>query len=309
MRQVLVFAMPVLACLVALCVTACDERSSSSPSSQPAREVGPRIVSLSPAISRSLVDLDLAKFIVGRTPYCTALDESIPIVGDLLTIDYEQLIRLNPTHILVQPPAAGVDPHLAALAENKGWSIGAWRLDGIDDIRALVSGLAGMICPALQADECDTLRIKASRIDEQINAALAASADASVFTGRVLMIGSANPVLAYGNGTYLDDILQALGGKNAVADDGWVQLSLEDIVRLAPDAIIRVRPGGSEAELTSELGPLATIDAPAVKASRLAMLNHIDAELPSSGVIGVAAQLRSILQRFAAGAPSADNRP
>ena len=73
-------------------------------------------------------------------------------------------------------------------------------------------------------------------------------------------------------------------------------------------------PGYSGTPLPKKLGlvpgvTMATIDAPAVKASRLAMLNHIDAELPSSGVIGVAAQLRSILQRFAAGAPSADNRP
>ena len=123
------------------------------------------------------------------------------------------------------------------------------------------------------------------------------------------MVSSVNPALAYGAGTYLNDILHALGGTNAVSERGWVQLSLEDIVRLAPDAIIRVMPGGDESELLRELGPLASIHVPAVTANRLAMLNHMDAELPSSGLIGVAAQMRLILQRFAENAPPSDNRP
>jgi ABC-type hemin transport system substrate-binding protein len=87
----------------------------------------PRIVSLSPALSRTLVDLGLADHVVGRTAYCASLDPAIPIVGDLYELDYERLIRLEPTHVLLQPASAtGVDPQLRRLAEERGWTIGAW---------------------------------------------------------------------------------------------------------------------------------------------------------------------------------------
>jgi ABC-type Fe3+-hydroxamate transport system substrate-binding protein len=99
------------------------------------------------------------------------------------------------------------------------------------------------------------------------------------------------------------------GARNAVRDSGWVQLSLEDVVRLAPDAIVLVKPGASVDEVRSDLGPLATIDVPAVQQGQLAVLAHPDALLPSSAVVGVVADLRGILQRFATTARDRDNRP
>ncbi|MCA9290710.1 MAG: hypothetical protein KDA25_06255, partial [Phycisphaerales bacterium] len=64
-----------------------------------------RVVSLSPAISSTLRDLGLDPLVVGRTPWCDALDPDVPVVGTLLDVDAERLARLRPTHILVQPPA------------------------------------------------------------------------------------------------------------------------------------------------------------------------------------------------------------
>lgn len=299
-----------LSALTAVCLfalAACDRNPSTS--SKPAT-TDLRIVSLSPAISRTLVDLGLAGRIVGRTPYCASLDQSVPVVGDLQNINYEELVRLKPTHILVQPPAAGVDTHLQEIAQAHAWIIADWHLDTVNDVRALVRDIPQRLF-AQDSPQREEIEAHAGALLARIDSAVGepTSAADSIYRGRVLLVEAVNPVLAFGAGTYLDDVLRSLAGENAVSDRGWVQLSLEDIVRLAPDAIILVKPGGAEADLARDLGPLATIDVPAVKEHRLALLNHGDALLPSSGVIGVAEQMRSILRRFAGGSASQDNRP
>ena len=108
----------------------------------------PRIVSLSPAVSRTLVDFGLDDLIVGRSPWCASLDPAIPVAGDLYTIDYERLIRLRPTHVLVQPPAStGLDPALQRLATEHGWVIGQWTFNTLDDITRMVRDLPGVLYP------------------------------------------------------------------------------------------------------------------------------------------------------------------
>ncbi len=268
-----------------------------------------RIVSLSPAISRTLIDFDLDRHIVGRTPYCTAIDQSIPVVGDLMSVDYEQIIGVQPTHVLVQPPAAGVDAALLKLAAERGWIIADWRLNGLNDIQRMLDELPARLF-ADDANARATMERDGSTIKDALHAALAGEFTSG--TGykavyRVLMVNAVDPVMAFGRGTYLDDVLVSMGGANAINDAGWVQLSLEDVVRLEPEAIILVKPGASEVDIARDLGPLAEIDVPAVRDQRLAVLRHADALLPSSAVVEVASELRSILGRFAANRRAADN--
>ncbi|MHC5005021.1 MAG: TroA family protein, partial [Planctomycetota bacterium] len=108
------------------------------PAAPPPAGDGPRIVSLSPAISRALVDLGLGDRVVGRTPFCAALDPALPVVGDLQHVDFERLVRLAPTHVLVQPASTGVDPRLAGLADRHGWSLQHWTLNDVADVIELV---------------------------------------------------------------------------------------------------------------------------------------------------------------------------
>src|SRR5436190_23420947 len=53
-------------------------------STHPPQATTVRLVSLSPAITRTLVDFHLESNIVGRTPHCYSVDKSIPVVGDLV---------------------------------------------------------------------------------------------------------------------------------------------------------------------------------------------------------------------------------
>jgi iron complex transport system substrate-binding protein len=260
-----------------------------------------RIVSLSPAISRTLIDFDLDHYIVGRTPFCDNIDPSITVVGDLLNVDMERLVRLRPTHLLIQPPASGINPALLQLAIDRGWTLGAWHLDTIDDVRTLIRELPDVLGhdPPQATDDLHTRAIELlSRIDTALEPAH------NTFTGSILLIANVEPSTVFGHGTYLDEILTALGGRNAATHRGYPQLSLEDVARIKPEAMILIAPGASDQQSTRErLGPLARLDVPAVHQRNLAILRHPDGFLPSTGIIHVADALKEILRDMQAGEP------
>lgn len=260
-----------------------------------------RIVSLSPAISRTLVDLEVADAVVGRTPYCDSLSSELAIAGDLLDVNMEVLVRLRPTHVLVQPPASGLSPALKDLAEKRGWRLGAWQLDGVDDIHRMLRELPNML--AGDDDALNRELAERSRsLREAISEALDAHRDESLFGGRVLLLVGLEPVTVFGSGTYLNDLLTAFGARNAVCGRGYPSLTLEDVLRIDPEAVLLVAPGSQAADaemVRQQLGPIGRLDIQAVRDGRVAVLSHPDAFMPSSAVIHVAAAMRDILQQWA----------
>ena len=254
-----------------------------------------RIVSLSPAISRTLVDFGLDHLIVGRSAWCSSLDPAIPVAGDLYDIDYERLIRLGPTHVLVQPPSTGLDPGLQRLAAERGWSIGQWTFNTLDDIEQMVREVPAVLYPSQGPDRA-AAAARAADILNRMAAALTPGTDRA-WAGRTLLVAGTEPsVLVFGQGTYLDDVLTALGAKNATTNSGWAELSLEDVIRLDPEAIIVVRDRGpSDIDPIEAAGPLGSLDTTARRNGRIAVLWHADAMLPSSAVVEVAGSLREVL--------------
>ncbi len=263
----------------------------------------PRIVSLSPAISRTLLDFRLGHLVVGRTPWCSSLDQAIPVVGDLYALDYERLIRLRPSHVLLQPPAStGLDPALQRLAAEHGWTIGQWTFNTLDDITRMVGDLPAILYPV------DTpARTRTAARAEELLARIAAavtppvsSQAAGALSGRTLLVADVEPVvITFGRGTYLHEALLALGGENATTARGWAELSLEDVLRLDPDTIVLVRDRGpADVDPMEAAGPLGKLDTTARRLGRIAVLWHADAKLPSSAVSDVIQELRRVLLRL-----------
>jgi ABC-type Fe3+-hydroxamate transport system substrate-binding protein len=227
---------------------------------------------LSPALSRTLVDLGLGDLVVGRTAYCASLPQDLPVVGSLYDVDFERLIRLEPTHVLVQPPSAsGPDPRLQRLGDERGWIIAHWTINSIDDIEQVIRDLPGV----LYADRPERQAAVAGRAAELLNeiaAGVTPPGDGG-WHGRTLLVSDA---------------------------EGWVQLSLEDVGRLDPEAIILVRDRGSrDVDPLEAAGPLRKLDTSARRHDRITVLWHADAKLPSSGVVGVAGEMRRVLQSLA----------
>ena len=128
--------------------------------------------------------------------------------------------------------------------------------------------------------------------------------DEGVFQGRTLIISDVDPTLAFGKGSYLHELLLALGGHNATEASGYPTYTFEDVVRLDPEAIVIVKYNvNDDVEPLDFLGALAQAQIKAVDSRRVAVLTHPDAILPSTGLIGVAEELRKILVSFAASKP------
>ncbi len=271
-------------------------RQSQQP---PAHATGAlRIVSMSPAISRTLLDFGVEDKIVGRSAWCASLDPAIPVAGDLYDIDYERLIRLEPTHVLVQPPSTGLDPTLQRLAAERGWIIGQWKFDTLDDIEQMVREVPGLLYPQGGGSRA-AASARAAVLLNRMATALAPGI-AAPWSGRTLLVADTEPsILVFGHGTYMHEILRSLGGRNATTMRGWADLSLEDVVRLDPEAIILVRDRGpADIDPVEAAGPLASLDTTARREGRIAVLWHADAMLPSTAVIDVADRMGQVLRRL-----------
>jgi ABC-type hemin transport system substrate-binding protein len=221
-----------------------------------------RIVSLSPAITECVAELGLADRLVGRTPWCQACPADVPVVGTLLDVDAEAMVRAAPNLVLVQPPAQGTDPALARLAATHGWTVREWRINGLDDARAAMDGLARA---AADADPgiSDAVRARHVAWCDTLDAALEPlpASPAGLDSGRVLVMMGGLEGIAFGRGTYIDDALTRLGVTNALERPGYPALSVEDLVRIAPTTVIVIG--------VADAGKLQPIDALAATVIRL----------------------------------------
>ncbi len=217
---------------------------------EPAAAVGTgvRVASLSPGVTATIVALGAEARLVGRTPWCETTG-SAAVVGTLLDLDAEALVRSLPTVIVVQPPAQGVDPSLAQLAQAHGWVMVPVRIDSLADVRALIPRLCEAIVDQSIDGDREALAARAAALDARFNEALAPLPEVQQ-AGRVLVIlatnESADP-MAFGVGTYLGDFVQSIGATNALSDAGYPALSVEELVRSGADTLVVLGSQGDEA--------------------------------------------------------------
>ncbi|MCC6660214.1 MAG: hypothetical protein IT437_04940 [Phycisphaerales bacterium] len=253
----------------------------------------PRIVVLSPAIGVILRDLGLAPRIVGRHGFDLALPKSIPVCGDQSGLDYEAMVRVRPTDILMEEGAGGVPARLTELAAQNGWSVRAFPMLTLDDIRDCTRRVA----LTFGRDAVPIL----SRMDA------AWSPRDNLYQGRVLLLAAVDPPSALGPGSFHDQVLQRLGGVPAITDGSpYITLDAEDVLRLSPDAILLILPRPPDAparaapvsagDLVTLLRRVGTLDIPAVRDHRIALIDDPLAHTPSTAMIGLADEVARILR-------------
>ena len=70
--------------------------------------------------------------------------------------------------------------------------------------------------------------------------------------GRVAVLYGVDPPSTFGRGTYVDDVLVSLGIDNAVQRSGYPELSLEDLLVLAPDTVVVLGRDEGSAQQSAE---------------------------------------------------------
>ena len=264
-----------------------------------------RIVALSPALAIMLRDIGVEDTIVGRHGFDLVLDKSIPVCGDQAGIDYEQLLRVEPSHVLIEWGARELPPRLTELAGEHQWTVVEYSLETIDEIKAAADDLEQrfIIDPALKKDPNAALSL--APLSDSITQALRPRDGA--YKGRTLLLLSANPPAALGPESFHQDVLEALGGVSALQEGArYQELDAEDVLRLAPDAIVLIVPRRPDEPPTDRdpaelLGVLASLEIPAVQSGRVALIDDPLALSPSSAVIGLAEQMGDALESFSEG--------
>ena len=281
LARLLVFGLVGLVVLAGGCDVPADEGSDVSPDPRS------RVVSLSPAMTTTLLDLAPEANLVGRTPWCRGA-ASAPVVGTLEGVDAELLVQIRPDVVLVQPPASGIDPVILALQDRLEFRLISRRLDGLADVRATVDDLvaAGVV----ESTARDAWSASASEV--------AANADAVGAGRRLLLLHGLDPFRAVGTGTYLDETIESAGAVNALQRPGWIELGVEAMVSLEPDVVVVI---GDAPDATAMLDALPWRRRPVVVG-----FEHPDVFEPSTRIPEVNAAFRARLQANPASDPVAE---
>lgn len=223
-----------------------------------------RVVALSPAIALTLRTLGRADALAGRHAFDAWSDPALPICGDQAGLDYEALIRVDPTHVLLQTSALrDIPPRLTDLAAQRRWHVRALpmlTLDQVADALALLEAdFAPPTPPAPPAPGAPhstrprdaatkTASGPADSLAQRLRRAAAPrqGLDAAR-AGRVLILYGGSPPAALGPGSFHHDLLVRLGATPALTrGQPFMALSTEDLLALKPDAIILVAPRAPE---------------------------------------------------------------
>jgi len=234
----------------------------------------------------TLRDLGAADLIVGRHGWDMVLDKSIPVVGDETGIDYEALLRVRPTHIVLEKGAKGLPPRLEEMATTQGWTIVALPMLSLADVEGAVPALAEVVGTS-------EAREKAASVAHEMEKAWSRSDAVADTFGRTLILASTDPIGVMGPGSFHYEMLQRMGA-HPLPDEGaaWITLSKEDLVRLDPDSIILLIPGEPAKESgVHALGSLSKLPIQAVGGNRVFVVHHPFSQTPSTALIEVAKEI------------------
>ena len=245
-------ALMLLGTLVGSLWVGCDRTEPSALSTPAAAEI--RIASLVPAVTNMLVELGQREKLAAVSNYDT--DERVsglPRVGDLLTIDWEQIAAVRPTHMVVQMSPERTPPGAVERAKQLGVKLVHVRLTRLNDVSETLATLQGAIDP----DAADPW-------PAQLAARLDAARSQAASRPAVPTLIALGPTFEYsaGDENYLDDLLRLAGGANVVTADlpPYPKLDREALTALRPLKLVLILPDATDAQLAKARRNLAALE-------------------------------------------------
>jgi iron complex transport system substrate-binding protein len=294
--------------LFVLALSACG-KTETPPASAPATRADsgtPRIISTVPAATLNLVLIGGVDTLVGVSPYdklnLPEDKQNLPAVGDynLETLNYEQLINLQPTALIVQTAEAHIPARLRQLAESQHFDIINIKLDTTDDLWSTVRALGRA---AKRENAADTAILKAKAELKEIAKSYEGKARPKV----VYIVGN-NPLTIVGGDNFMNEMLTLAGGDNAGAKVGksFINISNETLVQLAPDVLLVGAPSEPDQQPADDprLAPWERYDIPAVRNQRVFLVTDPEALTAS---VNLPKSIRNLSELIHKGQP--ESRP
>lgn len=266
-----------------LCLIACRQPSSGAADLRAPQ----RIVSLAPAITDTLLALDLGDRIAGITTFCAwpADKPEPPRIGGFQEVNPEAVARSGADLAILPADMA----HFAPLLKNMGLSVMLFNYFSLDGFLESVTKL-GCLAGAPE---------KAAAMTENFKKGMS---HAETDTGPTVLFAIMSPdeclrpltdVTIIGADGYFNDLLRAAGGRNAYAGKTpFPRLSLEAIIALNPDIIAVAAPDAADVaslrEKWRQMGHLRG-------AHNLLMLSDRGDTVPGPGSLATLARLRQAI--------------
>ncbi len=295
-RQAMTLAtllLPTATITLTLClITACKQESppTTAPATTPAA-TGPRIISTVPAATMQLLQIGVVDQLVGVTKYDLPIlppgKENLPVVGDYDTLNYELLIKLHPTALVVQMTPSHITARLKEIIADNHIELVNVKLDTIADLYATAEALGRVSNHTKEAAAAITsVRNTLANIQRQW-------ADAP--HPRIAYLLSASPIMAVGADTFMDETLKISGSINVCAAIGsdYPIINREALIKLAPDVLLIAAAGEppSAGLQDPRLAPWIDLPIPAARHNRIYLITDPNGQLST---LDIAKQVRAL---------------
>ena len=254
-----------------------------------------RLVSLTPAITETLVAIDAGERLVARSDFCPAegLVQGVPMVGTSLQPNFEGLVRVRPDRILATEAESLADDALRQIAPMTTLP---WRTvtEMIESVRAL-----GKLVGKKEAADALALRLQNEVLKEAPKGAprlLLLLGYGSLTDGQLWFIKP---------GSLHDQVMRAAGAQNAISEvvEGAPSMPLEQLLTLDPDLIIVLSPKDvmTDAEKATLIDPLTRMTTlRASRAGRLGVMVRTNVLGEGPGLLGLVQPLRVMINELMA---------
>jgi iron complex transport system substrate-binding protein len=204
-----------------------------------------RIVSTFPSATETLFALGVGDRVVGVSTYCRYPPAvlSLPKVGTYIRPDAEKIALLRPDLVVVARAAPGLEDRLSSL----GIRYASVKIGSLAEVYSMIHDIGAAVGAPDRADRLgNEIRSRLETIRAQ---------NANRRKPTVLMVVGRTPglltnLIAVGPSTYLGELLQIAGGRNALSEAAipYPHISMETVVRLNPDVILDLSMMGESGE-------------------------------------------------------------
>jgi ABC-type Fe3+-hydroxamate transport system substrate-binding protein len=254
-----------------------------------------RLVSLTPAITETVLALGGASQLVGVSNYCVLPENlKLPRLGSSLTPSFEAIAGLRPSLILCDDSAGAKRRELAAIARCE---VLPWLT--LPEVVASTRRIGQILGHAAAGNA----------LAERLNSRLSQKPPAGA--PRVLLLLSYDPdrpaeIWFIRRNSLHGAALAAAGAQNAVAHDvpGLPRLSVEQLIELDPDEVLIIPPPGATLESRQRMLTAFNALAPlrAVKQGKVGIVNGASQSVGPS-ILKLSDALAAMLQKMAGPRP------
>ena len=256
-----------------------------------------RLISLVPAVTEMLFALGAGDDVVGVSSYDRYPPEALkkPKVGALVDPDFERILSLKPTLVIVY----GTQTDLIARLQRARLPFYPYEMAGLSNVTATIRGLGDRI------ERGPAGRELADRIDRELDAIRKSVAGkprpkAVIIFGREA--GTLRGIYASGGVGFMHDMLEAAGGQDVFGDvkRQSLQATTEMLLARAPEVIIEAYPseGWPADRIARERDVWRGLPSlPAVRNNRVHVLSDDRLSVPGPRVVEGVRLLVSVLHK------------